>query len=285
LNPENTGPLATNELGLRDSAYNADADINILVLGDSVAWGDGVLMEHTFPFLLQQNCNKLAAPKTVEVINSGVPGYSTFQQLKYFELRGRALKPDLVILQFCLNDVVERYQRLARYGGDNRFLGIDTRQSISGIRGFLFRNSKAYERFSRYLQNTSRARSEYEVRKMARNQLSEELDEAWDLVTEEIDKIRRLAADRDTPFLLMIAPYRFQLSNSKGLRQPQDRLIQYAKAHFIPCVDLLPDFVDYSSNYVLFNDENHFSLYGHQVAARALVQPVQRLLKSRHARD
>ena len=39
LNPYREGSLATNELGLRDTPYNAGADIKILLLGDSLSWG------------------------------------------------------------------------------------------------------------------------------------------------------------------------------------------------------------------------------------------------------
>ncbi|KIX13851.1 SGNH/GDSL hydrolase family protein [Dethiosulfatarculus sandiegensis] len=39
-----------------------------------------------------------------EYWNTGVWGYSTWQELRYFERYGRKLKPDVVILGFCLND-------------------------------------------------------------------------------------------------------------------------------------------------------------------------------------
>ena len=60
--------------------------------------------------------------------------------------------PDLVILQFCLNDVVERYLTVARFGGDNVFLGVDTRRAGSGLFAFLLRHSRAFERFYRFSQ-------------------------------------------------------------------------------------------------------------------------------------
>ena len=41
LKPRPYGVLATNELDFRDGPYRADADVKILLLGDSVAWADG----------------------------------------------------------------------------------------------------------------------------------------------------------------------------------------------------------------------------------------------------
>jgi len=43
-------------------------------------------------------------PPGVEYWNLGVDGFGAWQELKYFERHGRALRPDLVLIEFCLND-------------------------------------------------------------------------------------------------------------------------------------------------------------------------------------
>ena len=101
LKPHLSGTLATNQLGFRDTTYKANADYKILLLGDSVSWGDGVMMEQSYPFLLERRLNWDYPGKTFEVINTAVPGYSTFQQLIYLRKRGLKLKPDIIIHQFC----------------------------------------------------------------------------------------------------------------------------------------------------------------------------------------
>lgn len=274
LKPYDSGRFKTNELGLYDTPYNGDADIKILLLGDSVSWGDGVPMLLGYPHILEQKLNELGAPTTHEVINAGVPGYSTFQEAIYLKLHGLKLQPDLVVLQFCLNDVVERYQSLAAYGGDNVFLGIDTRVGVPGLYGFFLKHSRAFEHLARHLQSRSRRREEYEVEKLARDKLSAELEEAWRLTLEEIDQIRETTAEHKIPFLLVIAPYRFQLSDPDRLRQPQDRLIAYARAHDVMYVDLLEEFVRAMPYNPLFKDPSHFSRFGHYVAGHFLVNPV-----------
>lgn len=40
----------------------------------------------------------------IEFLNTGVSSYSTAQERMYFEEYGRRLRPDLLILEFCLND-------------------------------------------------------------------------------------------------------------------------------------------------------------------------------------
>ncbi len=288
LKPNQSGEAATNELGLRDTAYNWRADVKILLLGDSVSWGDGVLLEQGFPHLLERRLNELDVITTYEVINAGVVGYSTFQQAAYLRLHGLKLKPDLVVLQFCLNDVVERYHALAEYGGDNIFLGIDTREAGHGAYGFLLRHSRAFERCMRLAQRLARKREEYDVRNMARDQLSPEMTEAWQRTIDELEDIRRTAAENAIPFLLVIAPYRFQLDDPTRCRQPQDYLMEYARSQNVWCVDLLPGFVEEQrrlSSFHLFNDPNHFSRLGHRTAARLLVKPVRDALRSARRMD
>ena len=157
LKPMSAGVYRTNQLGLRDTEFRADADVKVLLLGDSVSWADGLRdLRQGYAYLLERRLESLDPGRKYEVINTGVPGWSTFQQLRYFELHGLGFEPDLVVLQFCLNDVVERYTSVAEYGGDGEFLGIDTRQTVSGIYGWLLRNSRAFEAFGRFLRDLAR---------------------------------------------------------------------------------------------------------------------------------
>ncbi len=103
LKPQAAGPLATNELGLRDTPYRAGADVKILLLGDSVSWGNGIQdVGRIYPTLLERKLNQDHGRRSFEVINASVPGYSTFQELGYLELYGLALEPDALVVQFCL---------------------------------------------------------------------------------------------------------------------------------------------------------------------------------------
>ncbi len=275
LHPRDQGPLATNELGLRDMPLNPNADKTILLLGDSVDWGDSIRdVRRIFPSLTEQFLNE-KHEQTFEIVNSGVPGYSTFQQLRYLQLYGLKLEPDMIILQFCLNDVVERYSSVAEYGGDNVFLGVDTRRAIKGLHGWSLRNSRIYEAVSRFLVKPSRNQQKYRVQNMAADTLSPEILEAWDLTLSEIDGIREVAVANDIPLLILVTPYRFQLKNPKGLNQPQRMLQGYARGHDIPIIDLLPmfeTFLQTEKNATLFNDENHFSVQGHLLTASILAR-------------
>lgn len=122
------GPVAINSLGLRDREYAREKPAGtrrVLVLGDSVTFGIGVPAEETFPARLEARLAPRDPP--VEVLNLGVGGYDTLDEVIAFEARGLDLGPDVVVVGYCLNDLAEvslslRYvQRIARYGSMFRF--------------------------------------------------------------------------------------------------------------------------------------------------------------------
>ncbi len=281
LRPVASGPGKTNELGLRDTPYRHHADVKVLVLGDSVSWGDSVPDVHqVYPQRLERLLEQRMPGRVVEVVNAGVPGYSTFQERRYLERDGLALSPDLIVLQFCLNDLVEPYLSIAEYGGDNYFLGVDTREALQGVFGALVRHSRAVEALVRARQNSGRKALAFQVEKLTEVPLSQELQGAWSDVTGEIDRIQARAQEHEIPLLLLIVPYRFQLDDPAGLRQPQDYLIAYARHIDVPYVDLLPHLVRASveAEASMLLDASHLSVAGHAVAARALAERIAVML-------
>jgi Lysophospholipase L1 and related esterases len=97
-----------NENGLRDRqhSYERQNDTErILVLGDSFAWGYGVEESERFSQLLEKSLD-------VEVINAGVSGYSTDQELLWYRTEGIKYETDLVILVLAGNDVGDNDQEI-----------------------------------------------------------------------------------------------------------------------------------------------------------------------------
>ncbi len=97
-----------NELGLRDRPVlpKADGEYRILALGDSVTFGSGVAQDQIFTVRLEQLLHD-RLQRLVRVINSGVGGYNTVQEVTYFKRDGIKLQPDLVILTYIQNDIEE----------------------------------------------------------------------------------------------------------------------------------------------------------------------------------
>ncbi|MFI5361368.1 MAG: SGNH/GDSL hydrolase family protein [Elusimicrobiota bacterium] len=81
-------------------------EIRILFLGDSATVGSGVGLANSYPSLVRRELARRMPEKSVRVINSGIGGLNTINELQVFELLLRRLKPDIVIVGlFMANDI------------------------------------------------------------------------------------------------------------------------------------------------------------------------------------
>jgi lysophospholipase L1-like esterase len=88
---------------LRSPALSATKQkLRVLAVGDSTTFGLGVADDATWPSQLQRRFDRSSLD--VEVINAGVPGYTSFQCRRFLEDQGLALEPDLIVATFGFND-------------------------------------------------------------------------------------------------------------------------------------------------------------------------------------
>lgn len=100
--------VAINPQALRDDRSipneKAAGTTRIVMLGDSVTFGFGVPLEQTTARLLEGTLNARDPHRRVEVLNTGVGNYNTSMEVAYFLAEGRRFNPDVVILNFFVND-------------------------------------------------------------------------------------------------------------------------------------------------------------------------------------
>jgi hypothetical protein len=116
---EGRGFVEVNSAGLRDGEHALEkpaGTYRIAVLGDSYSEAFQLPAAQAYWALLPArlaSCG-LAAGKRIEVLNFGVSGYGTAQELLMLESRAIAYRPDLVLLQFTDgNDVADNAPTLA----------------------------------------------------------------------------------------------------------------------------------------------------------------------------
>jgi lysophospholipase L1-like esterase len=105
--------ISINSSGFRGSDLDEET-AKVVALGDSFTFGWGVEMSETFTSQLEKI---LGLP----TLNLGVSGYSTDQELLLFRRKKEELKPDVVLLTFCRNDVMEAMQQSVYGKGKPRF--------------------------------------------------------------------------------------------------------------------------------------------------------------------
>ena len=111
LEPSAKQPLSIrhNSLGFRgrETTWEKPAGTyRIVCLGGSSTYGFGPSSNETnWTERLEVHLNEAQPGKTVEVINAGCQGYSTFESLINLELRAIDFRPDLVIVYLTINDM------------------------------------------------------------------------------------------------------------------------------------------------------------------------------------
>jgi lysophospholipase L1-like esterase len=81
--------------------------LRIFCIGDSCTFGIGVKYYESYAFILENLLNQQSRKIKYEVVNAGVPGYSSLQGLRHLERDILKYKPDLVIASFGWNDAME----------------------------------------------------------------------------------------------------------------------------------------------------------------------------------
>lgn len=97
--------VRTNSRGLRDRDFPFERDpskLRVLMLGDSLTFGWGVPQDKTFSKRIESfyRSEKISA----EIINTGVGNWNTAQEVRFFITEGYKYKPNIVVLNFFVND-------------------------------------------------------------------------------------------------------------------------------------------------------------------------------------
>jgi lysophospholipase L1-like esterase len=137
-------PLRTNRLGLRGPDLAADG-ARILALGDSCTFGWRVPQEASYPARLEQSLAERYGAGRYQVLDAGVPGYTSHHGVVALDARLLELAPDVVVVAFGFNDNVrvgEVETQLARARAWLPLLQVDD---------FLLTRSVFYQRVRRAL--------------------------------------------------------------------------------------------------------------------------------------
>jgi lysophospholipase L1-like esterase len=115
--------VSHNSLGYRGpeiTAAKPPGTLRILCLGGSSTYGVGASSDlFTWPAQLQLALADAHPATRIEVVNAGVPGYTSYESLIDLELKGVDLAPDIVIVYQGFNDLRAATRAADRVARDN----------------------------------------------------------------------------------------------------------------------------------------------------------------------
>ncbi len=302
-----------NSLGLRDREYslNKPPDTKrVLILGDSYAEAFQVNLEDSFQEILEKLLNKQANHIKYEVINGGVSGFGTDNELLFYRNLGKQFSPDLVVLTFVLNDVRENsFVFEKRYKGElsepyfvleNNQLKLMNYPSIrrfERLRNFAVENIHSLFYLWRFLQfkhlkenavNTIEGMPlQFEI---FLPEYDNEWKEAWQVSDTLIMQLKREVESAGARFMVVMITQSVQLypqhrevffkefpdmRNKQWDWQKPNRMISdFCQLHRIQFLDLLPGFKQYAATHgqPLHYPGGHWNKTGHKLAGNELYE-------------
>jgi hypothetical protein len=128
--------FVTNARGFRDTRdfpyEKPPGTLRVLVLGDSHTQGYEARQDHTYSAVLERYLDLHGLES--EVINTGVSGFSTAEELLLFENEGYRYGPDYVVLGLFANDYMDNLKTgLFALGADGS-LSVLKKEHVPGVR-------------------------------------------------------------------------------------------------------------------------------------------------------
>lgn len=99
--------ISLNSAGFREVEFpdrKAPAVFRIICLGDSWTFGHNVAQDEAYPQRLRALLKQEFPEANFEILNIGVPGYSSYQGVKLLK-RFTTLEPDVVVIAYAINDL------------------------------------------------------------------------------------------------------------------------------------------------------------------------------------
>jgi len=264
------------------------------VLGDSFAEGKQVADHQTFPKQLERALREQFPHRRWEVVNGGVSGYGTADEIKFFELFGRAFDPDLVIVEFFVGNDVQnnvasphfrwhesRLDELPLERPSTRELWVARLQEFCAAHFHLYQFLR-----DRYHNTTASAVTLEELPYALPVQGFAPTDDGgWRLTEALLDRLLELVDDAGARSLLVAIPQRVQVFDDEWIAstrleggdpsrtEPQRRIVAYARQRLLPFLDVLNDLHDASvEQRSYYRIDGHLTAPGHRTVADRILK-------------
>ena len=267
LKPHNEG-IVFNEIVFTDSNgyrvpsknYKYTGDSDIFILGDSVAFGNGVKEQETFIGLLRKELSKN------NFLNSSAPGYQINDHINVVNQTSKFRNVDKIIYFFTLNDIYSssNIENLNNKKKESDY-SLKKYKLLKELNVFLRNKSYLYM----FIKGIGTDPSKRWFLNLYENFEKKDLDET----KKNFISLKNFSRNLQSDFLVILLPYEFQTrSCSKNILKPQSRISDILLNLSIEFKDLTYIFCkqkDPKKNFYKF-DPMHLSKQGHKLVYNAL---------------
>jgi lysophospholipase L1-like esterase len=235
-----------NVLGIRSPYETLQKDtgvVRIVVIGDSYTWGDKIASsDSTWPAQLEQQLRQRRPHARSEVINLARNGFTTVNGAEMLRRLGWQFEPDIVLVQFYLNDILPSGPDFVRHYSPWLFprawlLPQRYRHGPLGRSALLH----TIEGTLTGLRHGDRA-----AQAETWAALYHERGAEWNALVDALSEMGRAAADRDVPIVLVLFPD-FIPGMQEGVDPPfqsiHDQVTRAASAAGFSILDLTPHYL------------------------------------------
>ena len=262
-----------NSFGFRDVEHTLRKDkgvFRILGLGDSFTYGIGAEIEQTYLFVLETMLNDISPERDkVEIVKAGIPRYYPHAQRILLEHYGRHYSPDLIIIGFVPNDVIDTH-----YGMDavvldkSGYLKTRVANDMGELGDFLYKNSH-------FLRLVLRRITAYRMSQIYNPKWEEVFvenghhEDDWDAIENEYSKMVEIANSIGANVLIVHIPGKGPWNADHFY--PSERLSAWAKSNNVGFVDMLPAMIVESAKEDLYyHIDGHANPVGYEVIAHQI---------------
>jgi lysophospholipase L1-like esterase len=170
----------------------------VFALGDSFTWGDMIpRTEDTWPAELERLLQERQAETRIEVINAAVRGYTTANEAELMRRLGWQFQPDVLLVQFLLNDIYPSGPGFQRHQMDDVF----GRRRVVPHRFRLAGKARNSALLKFLEEKIERVLSDHDMAPLYEDGTTE-----WRQLEAALDELGSAAAARDVPAILLIIP-------------------------------------------------------------------------------
>ena len=287
--------VKTNSIGIRESNDYSYLNESIILLGDSVIFGE-VNQSETIDHFVEE-LTKIAT------LNFGVGGYNTWQEYEFFKDKyDKKFNTKFLVLGICINDIDMNYfRRAVGYNGrlvvynysdkyfenDNYYVFFEKKLKFflkkSELVKFIYYKIKSIHFGSTYskkpLNNSSNYKYIYQKDKFIKRDI--------DLTIKYIEKINFFANKNNINFFVTFLPHRLQFSLSKEEFKKisiQSKLESILVEKNIKIISTYDSFFKLNQKesidkYWRSNDDIHLNAEGNKIIANDIVLELKKFMK------